>query len=311
MKSFLIPTGDFIKTEKTEVATATAAGTAVGIVVKNNQGFEVDDYIIVKREGTEEAHICKITSVSGNNTIIVETLKHNLVAGDPVVKVLFNQRRIWGCATSGGTFSELTDSPTDIEVDRPDGTLFEYTGSTYLYFKATYYNSTTLETTSLDDADEISTLETAHYCSVFDIRQESGFQDNDYVDSGRIDGLRIQAESEVKASVGSIYALPLSASCEVIKMITKLLASGWLMLQEYGEEASGTSKDGSSKVIEARSMLKAIRERRLVLRDSSDTELTKISIPEGQIKGWPDDTTKDADDDDAGGDVHFRISKEF
>jgi len=311
MKSFLIPTGEFIKTEKTEVSTATAAGSSVGIVVKNNQGYEADDYIIVKREGGEQAHICKISSVSGNDTIVVDTLKYALVAGDPVVKILYNQRRIYGCAASGGTFVELSGSPVDIEVDRPDGTLFEYEESTYVYFKAVYYNATTLITTSLDDADEVSTLETARYCSVFDVREESGFKDSDYVDAGRIDGLIIQAEAEVKASVGSIYELPLTVVSEVIKMITKLLSAGWLMLQEYGEEASGTSKDGAVKIAEARSMLKSIRNRQLVLRDSSDVELTKIAVPEGRLNGWPNDTTKDLSSKNSGGGIHFRIGKEF
>jgi len=50
--------------------------------------------------------------------------------------------------------------------------------------------------------------------------------------------------------------LPLSSVPEIIKTITKLLAAGWLMWQEYGEEASGTSKDGIAKVEQARSMLK-------------------------------------------------------
>ena len=81
-----------------------------------------------------------------------------------------------------------------------------------------------------------------------------------------------------------------------------------MLYREYGGE-EGLGKDGLSKVKEARSMLKAIRNEDIILLDSNGDELTLVV--QESIDGWPDSTTKDADDEDAGGDVKFRISKQF
>lgn len=306
MKTFIVPTEDFVKSLKTEVTVAaTASGSPVTVTVKNNQDFAADDYIIVKKEGSEQAHICLLDSVSGNDTIVIHLLKHSLVVGDQITKIDYNQRKLYGCATEDGTFVYIETK--DISVDNPQGTYFAYTGTVYEWFKATYWNETTSEETDIADAIATQAGEISRYCSIFDIREESGFLDNDYIADGRIDSLRLQAEGEVKASIGSIYALPLSSPCEVVRTITKLLAAGWLMWQEYGAEASGTSKDGIAKVEQARGMLKAIRGHTLKLFNEDDIELTLAlaSVSGGTIDGYPDDSAPDDED------AQFKIDQIF
>lgn len=292
MKTFICPTESFIKSSKTEVSEAVSSGENVSVKVKSNQGFNVDDFVILKREGTEQAHLAKIVELTGNDSLKLDKVKYDLVVGDSVIEIDYNQRKLYGSLTKDGEYTLIETK--DITVDNPQGTYFSYTGD-YIWFKATYYNSVALIETSIDDAIAVEIGEPARYCSIYDIREESGFLDNDYIDDGRIDSLRLQAEAEVKASIGSVYKLPLSANSEVVRTITKLLAAGWLMWQEYGAEASGTSKDGIAKVEQARSMLKAIRENRLRLFDENDIELIRAStsISGGTIEGYPNDDTEE------------------
>ena len=310
MKPFLCPTENFIKSEKTEITADVSAGSAVEVAVKNNQKYAENDFCIFGIEGSEGAKVVKISSVAGNTTITFATVKLAHLKGAPITKIRYNRRKFYGCVTKTGIFIYI--SINDIEVDNPKGTYFEYTGvEGYLYFKATYYNSVTLEESDIDDAIAVRAGAVDHYCSVYDIREEAGFVNNPYIGDGRIHAKRLAAEAEVKSSVAAIYSLPLSAECEIVGVITKTLAAGWLMWAEYGEEASGTSKDGMAKVEEARSMLKAIRNGSLPLLDASDSEPSKISSPLNQMDGWPDETTEDEDEDDSGGAIRFRIKKKF
>jgi hypothetical protein len=306
MKSFLAPTENFIKSEKSELTEAATSGSNVTLKLKSNQGFADKDYVIVKKEGNEEAHICQINAtVEGNTDIQVATLKHNLSKGDQVVKILFNQRKFYGSLTKTGDYTELTDdgSPKDIEVDNPDGTLFEYTGSDgYLYFKATYYNSETLTETDTDDAVAVLGGESDRYCSINDIREEAGFNDNSYINDGQIEIFRQTAESEVKSSIYKLYSLPLSTIPDIIKGVVRLLAAGQLLYKEYGAEADGTSKDGIEKIKEARSILKEIRNGSIILLDDSDEKL-EASGADSSLEGIPNETTDD--------DIKFKISDNF
>jgi len=306
MITFIAPTEDFIKSSQTETtAVAKASDSPVSVAVKSNQGFEVGDYVVVKRIGTEQAHICSIDDVVGNETIILHNLLHDLAVGDQITKIAFNQRKLYGCATKDGTYVFI--EAKDIAVDNPQGTPFTYNGTEYNWFKATYYNSRTATETDINDAIATQLDGLSHYCSIHDIREEAGFLDNNYIDDGRINALRLQAEAEVKASIGSVYALPLKAPNEVVRTITKLLAAGWLMYQEYGVEASGTSKDGTDKIKQARSMLDAIRNHTLRLFDENDVELERApaSVSGGTIEGYPNNTAPDSES------AQFKIDQQF
>lgn len=308
MKPFYAPTENFIKSEKTELAADISTTGVVTASVTNNNNYDADDYCIIEEEGTENGEIVKIQGISGNTVITFADVKLAHKKGAKITKIRYNQRKFYGCATKAGTYVVI-GSPATIEVDNPKGTYFEYTGTAYVYFKCTYYNSTTFEESDVDDALPVQAGDVGYYCSVYDIREEAGFQDNPYISDGRIHALRLQTESEVKGSVGSRYTLPLSEIPEVVRLATKLIATGWLLHQEYGTDVEGTAKDGIAKVKEGRSLLKSIRNGGMILLDSDDAELAKTG--ERGLDGWPDETTKDAEDDDAGGDVNFRISKEF
>lgn len=286
MKTLSAPIEEFIKTIKTEVTTDVVAGSDKVIAVKNGNDFAVNDYIIVGVLGKEISEIAKITVVSGND-ITVGTLNLAHSDGDPITKVLFNQRKLYGCATETGTFVEIETK--DIEVDSPQGTHFEYTGD-YIYFKCTYYNEHTTEESSIDDAVAVLGGESDRYCSIDAIKKQAGLLENPYTNNADVERKRSAAENEIDSAIGHIYSLPLSEIPALIENVTILLAAGYLDYQEFGSESGGVKWLG-----EARGILKNIEKGTRRLLGSDKVELTRLSG--GRLKGYPDSSCEDEEDD--------------
>ena len=305
MKPFLVPNENFVKSEITEIAVATTAGTPVAVTVDNNNGFDINDYAIVGTEGEEKAELRRVTATPFG-VISFVTLVFDHKKGEKITRIAFNQRKFYGCATVSGPYVLIETK--DIEVDNPRGTYFEYIGTAYSYFKATYYNSTTTTESAIANAVASKADDTDHYCSVFDIREEAGFEENPYISDGRIHTLRLMAESEVKGYLAGGYTLPLSEVPEIVRIATKLIAAGWLLWQEFGIDPEDAGRDGRAKIEEGRNILKGISENKIILMDSSDNIMAKADTG---IAGFPDETTKDLSEEDSGGDIKFRISKEF
>src|SRR5262249_15826714 len=155
----------------------------------NNDNIAANDYIVIGQEGSEKAELQLVSSVSGNTTVTVGTLKFDHKKNEPIRKYRFNQRKFYGSETETGTYTELTSdgSPVTIQTEDPQGTLLEYTGSDYLFFKATYYNSTTVEETDTEDAQAAQGDESNRYTSIYNIRKAAGMVDNTYITDGYIE----------------------------------------------------------------------------------------------------------------------------
>lgn len=284
MKILSSPLEEFVKTDKTKIAADVAAGSSKAITVVNANEFAVDDYIIVGVIGNEKSEIAKITVVSGN-IITVETLGIAHKNGDPITKVLFNQRRLYGCLTKDGTFTAIEIK--DIEVDNPQGTFFEYAGI-YTYFKCTYYSE--VEESSIDDTVAVLGGESDRYCSIEAIKKQAGLYENPYTNNADVERKRSAAENEIDSAIGHLYSLPLSEIPALIENMTVLLAAGYLDYQEFGDESGGVKWLG-----EARGMIKNIIAGRRKLLGSDKTELTRLSA--STLKGYPNSSCEDEDCD--------------
>lgn len=120
-----------------------------------------------------------------------------------------------------------------------------------------------------------------------------------------------EAHALVLAKISEVYSLPLSETPDVIKLIEKKLAAGLLLDKEYsvgGDETEDTR--GRRWVKWAEQKLEDIISGALELLDSTGSVLSQKTTG-ASVAGWPDNTTKDALEKDAGGDVKFRIKKEF
>lgn len=306
MNRVAITNPDLSKQEYTKLTAAVSAGSDVSLSVENNQGFVANDLIIIPTEGKEKCEKEKIASVSGNNTIVVPTIKFAHLEGDEVRKTPYDQVILYFCVDEDGTYAAV-GTWVDINFDDLVTYIDHSAGTAATWYKAEFKNSITGAVSGLSAAFQITA--DVHYCTLNQVLEEAGMTGNRFIAPERVSRLRANAESEVKGSISGRYSLPLSEIPEIVREAAKLLAAGKLLWQEFGTDAEGTVNDGAAKIKEARSILKEIRDGGIVLLDSDDTELTRAG--DRAISGWPDETTEDADEDDAGGEINFRISQEF
>ena len=127
------------------------------------------------------------------------------------------------------------------------------------------------------------------YEELDNIRDEAGFTGNANVTDPKITAYQSAATSHIDGIISRIYTLPLSDVPEIIVLIERKLAAGHLLLDEYGEQADGTSKDGNSKVEWAEEMLKQIEEGVIRLLDEDSTLLPQSELV--TMKGLPNNNT--------------------
>lgn len=291
MRKLLAPTEDFIKGSRTRLAEIASKGSNVTLTLENNDGTAEDTYIVIGNEGSEKVEIQQINNaVVAGQEVRVATLLFDHEPGEPVTVYNFDKRKFYGCTTKDGSFVELTadGSPVLIRVSDPQGTLLEYTGvEGYLYFKATYFNSTTNEETNIADSEASLADETVRYCSIYGIRKMAGFTDNPYITDGRIEDKRRQAENEIDSAIFENYTLPLAEIPPLLTYVAECLAAGYLHYEEFGSEGAGVKKLG-----EARGILKAIQKGTQRLIGADHTELASGSTSGGSnLSGYPDAST--------------------
>lgn len=294
MKIFYAPTEDFIKIERGVLDADATAGSNVSLTLISNQGYTNLDYVCVGYEGNELAELEQINqAVTAGTSIRVATLKFNHKKGEPVTIYRYNKRKFYGSTTAGGSYVELTSegSPKDIQVDDPMGTLLEYAGTTYNYFKAIYYNSQTTDATDIADSDEVAGDESLRYTSIYDIRKHAGLAGNPYYSDGRIETKRKQAENEINSIIMLRYVLPLTEVPGLISQICELLAAGYIDFEEFGKDGEGVKWLG-----EARALLKAISKGSQRLIGADSTELPVVTKT-GVLSGYPNDTVDEGDED--------------
>lgn len=287
MKLLYAPTSEDIKTERTSLAANASAGSSVQLTVINGDGFAVHDFIVVGQEGSDGAELCTVTAV-GDTTITVSTLKLAHIKGEPVTKLLYDQRKFYGATTSGGSYTELTayGSPATIQVDDPQGTYLEYTGSEgYAYFTATYYNSYSSTET---DQESIDASESDRYASLYAIRKHAGLAGNPRYSDARIEQKRTQAENEINSAIAARYQLPLSEIPALIANVCETLAAGYIAYEEFGQDG-----DGGKWLGEARAIIKAIANGTQRLIGADYTELTR-NVKVGVLDGYPNDADTDS-----------------
>lgn len=290
MKRLIAPTSPDIKIESTRLAADATAGSNVTLTLENNDGFSENAYVVIGHEGGELAELQQVNqAVSGGTQIRVATLKFNHQEGEPVTVYRYNQRKFYGATSKAGTYTELTGdgSPKTIQPDDPQGTALEYTGSTYIFFKATYYNSTEDEETDVDEAEAFEGDESNRYASLWAIRKHAGLAGNPNYSDFRLETKRKQAENEINSALAGRYVLPLSEVPPLIGQICELLAAGYIDYEEFGKDG-----DGKSWLGEGRALLKSIQKGTQLLISAEGTELTRVTHG-GKIAGYPDDEDTD------------------
>lgn len=287
MKRITAPTDPSIRIELGYLDSDVSPGSNVSLTLKNNDGLSQYDYIVIGYEGSELCEMQQINGVVTAGTLVqVATLKFAHKKGEPVIRYRYNRRKFYGSTTATGTYTELTGdgSPVQIQVDDPQGTSIEYTGSTYTYFKATYYNSQTTTETDLAESLASDADETNRYASLYAIRKHAGLYDNPFYSDFRLEMKRKQAENEIDSMIYAKYSLPLSEVPALISYVCELLGAGYIDFEEFGAEGEGVKWLG-----EARAILKDIKNGTRILIGSDGVEESRRENV-GRVAGYPDDT---------------------
>jgi len=280
MQILLAPTEDVVLREKTALSADEAAAQTT-LSVYNPAGFTVGDFVIVDELGSEISELKKIASIdtSANTITLTVALSRAHSKDAPITKIRYDKRKFYRSSTKTGTYSHLASegSPVLIQVDQPEGTEFEdSTGATTSWYKATYYNSSTGDETSIDDAVATKAGDAEHYTSIYKIRVEAGFQNNAYIGSDLIDRYRYEAEAQAEGEVVGVYQLPFSSPPKIFQHIITLLAAGLLISKEYGLESDiDISKTGQSKIDRAEELLGKIKDGKILLVGEDSNELSK------------------------------------
>ena len=235
--------------ETTQLDADADAGQAV-VTVKNSQGFATGDFFRIG-DG-EQAEIKKVLSISGNNITADTNFSFKHLKYEKLIKLFGDQIRIFRASNIDGSipadesFTEL--ATISIEADQLFTDYLDATGGSDFWYKFVYRNSDNLNTTDLADSIAVRGGDFGHYVSVSEIRNEAGFTNNPDITDQMIADRREDAESEVKGALSVAgYNLPLTNPIPaVIKNATKLLAAGYLLLQDYGVTAEGSNKEGQA-----------------------------------------------------------------
>lgn len=149
------------------------------------------------------------------------------------------------------------------------------------------------------------------YSTATKVRDEAGFTGNNNILDATITSYIDAATSHIDGKIGRIYTLPLASTPAIIELIERNLAAGYLMLDEYGTQGEGTSKDGNAKIKWAESMLESIEKGVIELVNTSGVVLTQNNRI--GMSGMPLDSTGTDKTDESTKDNPpiFEIGQEF
>jgi len=159
---------DFSAQQKTTFG-ADAAAAATSITVKNSEGFLVDDYIVITPKN-EQSEIVRVTAVTDDTTLAVTALKFAHVTDIAMYRLPYNRMRFYSSATATGTYALIAGSERDMSY-ADDFTTFGYAaGTSALFYKRTFYNTTTTTESAIAEADYFQTSEEELYLTPEEFR---------------------------------------------------------------------------------------------------------------------------------------------
>lgn len=289
-----------INLQDTTNLTADAASGQPSIATLGNVGFEDNDYGILGYPGSLTGELLKIQSFTSTGVTFTTNLINLHRQTEPFTTVFGNKIKCYRAPNinnyppSDAVFFLNPLSIADIDQDSPITFIFDPSGSNAFWYKFTYLNDVTNAETALSSSVPLRGGGYGHYVSVEDIRREAGLTDNQQIQDTQIATRRDQAESEVKGGlIASDYVLPLQDNLgnfycpPVIANITRLLAAGYVLEQDYGPIAPDSSKDGARKIKEALGLLTEVQDHTIILVDINEQQMAT----QERVKGSPTSQT--------------------
>lgn len=264
--------------------TAEVVVGATAISVENAEGFVVGQTLYLgalSREGCERAVVQSLPNQTTINLSQAVKLAHRRF--DAVTGVVGDRVRIYRAVNvndqppADAAFTALGSRALD--ADQVSTYYTDSTGGSAYWYKATYYNETTLEETSLALADPMRGDDYGRYAQLDEIRSEAGFSKAvnlaDYV----IDQKRRAAESEINAALAARYPVPFKPVPEIIHTLTVQLAGGLLAYDQFGDAVS------KKKIDDARGALLHYANGDGSITGNDGTSLSNVAT----VRSYPDD----------------------
>lgn len=292
--------------------------------VQNSGNFANGDIIAMGVLGTENCEKITVNSVPDTTHIASSAnAAFNHARFDPIVSLfgdkikVFSAVNVNGSPPADGSFAEISGSPFTIAFDEPASTITDAAGDQNTWYKFTYYNSVSTQQTNMADVPAVRGGGYQQYCSIADIRRVAGYKNNVNITDSMIDLKRRAAQAEINSSLIGRYTVPFAAPINPkIAELTKELAAGFLLLDDFGPFTANTTKDGQARVDEVRAYLLALKNGDKYLTDDAGNDIS-TSGSSNNISSWPNETTRTlAEFDDNGipihgGDTMFNIKHQF
>jgi hypothetical protein len=303
--------------------TVDSVANASSVTVDSSQGYAINDYIYVGDVDGEKSDLVKITGISGNVISSTDTFKFAHTAGQIVYKLNGNQIKIYRAPNVDGNVPDDTNfasiATIDIDPDQMQTDYTDATGGSSYWYKSTFYNSTNTNETALSDSSAIrgggGTAEYPEYCSNEDVRNEAGLQNNTHITDDRIDEKRTAAQAFIDASLNGKYIVPFTAPINpLIAEITRKLAAGYLLTDDYGPVQTLDTRQGQQKIDYVTNKDGTGVLDKLVAKDLTLTSVIgndESVVDSGVFSAWPDETTASADIENHGGDYMFRVKDRY
>lgn len=139
------------ETAERTILTDPVASSATSLNVKNSQGYDATNYVVVNEIGTETAELRQIGAITNDTAFTVDALDFSHSEGEPVIYSQYNQVRIYRATSKTGTYSLLATSAIDVDNSNMVTVYDDTTGTSTHWYKIDYYNSTTTASSSLSD----------------------------------------------------------------------------------------------------------------------------------------------------------------
>lgn len=244
----------------------------------NTEGFTTNDYILFE-PGTERSEIIKVSSVTNSTTMVISAFTFAHDSGLKVFRMPYNQMKFYSCATATGTYALITSSTKNMNY-ADIYTTHEYVpAATDLYFKRTFYNSTTTTESDISIAEYWETNDEELYITPEEMRVFMQLSVNDKPNSDDIRTIIRMAQDNVDLDCDTSnekilrIATFMMAKFYILRALaTKSISKGYVTVNAEGRTIT---KAYQELVLEAENTFNEYKD---FINDNLRSEVTKTNF---------------------------------
>jgi len=239
---------DFSGQQTSELTEKVGVG-GLTLKVKNTEGFEVDDYIVIDPK-TETAEILKIAVVVDTMTLTVSASKFSHALGSNFYRIPYNQMQFYSSTELGGTYTLIAASTLEMAYAGLYTNYSHTSGTSALYYKRTFLNETTSKESDIGEADY---WQTGDESLIIDAEELRG-----YLLFGRDDPPSPEEMTNIiKLAENQLYLDTTSRDQNFLRTAAFLIAKAYVM---RGLATKAISKGYVTINVEGRNVTKAYQE---------------------------------------------------